>query len=143
MADPRRAELIQKLTALVRTRFSGDFSEAFSHYATAGLLGENELYTLFQDAGIGSWFTRKAYVRGLLAAVDTTGDDAVSYDEFEAVVMQRGKAGTADAAELMRQRCLAFVHRLSAECNVHEPEESFALGLLGRLVTLIESNQGE
>jgi Ca2+-binding EF-hand superfamily protein len=85
--DAQRREIDDKVTALVRTRFGGDYRAAFGHYDADGdgVISQGELKVLLKDAGIGSGLTRWAWVRGILAEVDADGDGGVSWAEFEAV----------------------------------------------------------
>lgn len=85
--DDKKQEIDDKVTALVRSRFGGDYRAAFVHYDTDGngRIDKDELKALLADAGIGSGLTRWAWAKGILGAVDTDGDESVSWAEFEAV----------------------------------------------------------
>jgi Ca2+-binding EF-hand superfamily protein len=86
-SEERRRELDDKLTALVGTRFGGDYRAAFTHYDANGdgAIGKDELKALLSDAGIGSGLTRWAWAKGIMEAVDTNADGGISRAEFEAV----------------------------------------------------------
>lgn len=83
----QRRELDEKVTALIRGRFGGDYQAAFRHYDTDGdgVIGKDELKDLLADAGIGTALTRWAWASGILAEVDADRDGGVSWAEFQAV----------------------------------------------------------
>jgi hypothetical protein len=82
----QRKELDEKVTALVRGRFGGDYPAAFRHYAGGNdVIDRAGLKALLADAGIGNALTRWAWVSGILGAVDRDSDGGVSWDEFRAV----------------------------------------------------------
>jgi len=85
--DENRREIDEKVTTLVTTRFGGDYRAAFAHYDADGngTIDKDELKALLSDAGIGSGLTRWAWAKGVMGAVDTNGDGAISWAEFEAV----------------------------------------------------------
>jgi len=86
-SEEHRQEIDDKVTALVKTRFGGDYRAAFAHYDADGngVIDKDELKALLKDAGIGSGLTRWAWAKGILDEVDTSGDGAISWAEFEAV----------------------------------------------------------
>jgi hypothetical protein len=83
----RRDELVAKLSALVRSRFGGDYARAFRHYAPGGLMYEDQLIRVLTDAGVDGWLKRSIYARGMLAALDANRDGAIDWGEFKAAVM--------------------------------------------------------
>jgi Ca2+-binding EF-hand superfamily protein len=85
--EEKRQELDEKVTALVQTRFGGDYRAAFAHYDADGngVIDKDELKALLKDAGIGSGLTRWAWAKGIVGEVDTSGDGSISWAEFEAV----------------------------------------------------------
>jgi len=85
--EDKKQEIDAKVTALVATRFGGDYRAAFAHYdADAnGTIDKDELKALLKDAGIGSGLTRWAWAQGIMGEVDTSGDGGISWDEFAAV----------------------------------------------------------
>ena len=85
--DDKRQEVDDKVTALVRGRFGGDYKAAFGHYDADGngVIDGGELKALLAAAGIGSGFTRWAWAKGIMGQVDTDGDGAISWAEFERV----------------------------------------------------------
>ena len=85
--EDKRREIDEKVTALVKSRFGGDYRAAFAHYDADGngVIDRDELKALLKDAGIGSGLTRWAWAKGIMGEVDTSGDGAISWAEFEAV----------------------------------------------------------
>jgi Ca2+-binding EF-hand superfamily protein len=86
-SEEQRRELADKVEALVRARFGGDYRAAFGHYDADrnGLVSKAELKALLKDAGIGSGLTRWAWADGVIDALDADGDGHISWPEFEAV----------------------------------------------------------
>jgi Ca2+-binding EF-hand superfamily protein len=86
-SDDQRQEIDDKVTALVETRFGGDYRAAFAHYDADGngVIDKDELKALLKDAGIGSGLTRWAWAGGIMGEVDTSGDGSISWAEFAAV----------------------------------------------------------
>ena len=87
-SDADRRELADKVAALVKARFGGDYQSAFRHYdADAdGTITRAELKKLLSDAGVGNLLTRSAWAKGIVGELDRNEDDAISWEEFEAVV---------------------------------------------------------
>ena len=85
--EEKRQEIDDKVTALVLTRFGGDYRAAFAHYDTDGngTIDKDELKALLKDAGIGSGLTRWAWAKGIMSEVDANADGSISWAEFEAV----------------------------------------------------------
>jgi Ca2+-binding EF-hand superfamily protein len=86
-SEDQRRELDEKVTALVKSRFAGDYQAAFTHYDAdqSGTIDADELKTLLHDAGIGNALTRGAWVRGIIKELDADGDGGISWAEFDAV----------------------------------------------------------
>lgn len=86
-SEEQKQAVDDKVTALVATRFGGDYRAAFAHYDAYGngTIDKDELKALLKDAEIGSGLTRWAWAKGIMAEVDTSGDGAISWAEFEAV----------------------------------------------------------
>ena len=86
-SEEQKQEIDDKVTALVANRFGGDYRAAFAHYDADGngTIDKDELKVLLKDAGIGSGLTRWAWAKGIMGEVDTSGDGAISWEEFEAV----------------------------------------------------------
>ncbi len=91
--DDKKQEINDKVTALVKSRFGGDYKAAFAHYDADGngVIDGGELKALLSDAGIGSGLTRWAWAKGIMGEVDTNADGGISWAEFEAV-FQGGKS---------------------------------------------------
>ena len=85
--ESQQREVDEKVTALVKSRFGGDYRAAFAHYDTDGngVISKDELKALLSDAGIGSGWTRWAWAGGIMDVVDTSGDESISWAEFAAV----------------------------------------------------------
>lgn len=88
-------EAMDKLSALVRKNFAGDFSNAFRHYADRDLkVGNSGLNVLLVDARIGSLWTRWAWAAAIMLELDADGDGRISWLEFKiAFNRQGGRAG--------------------------------------------------
>jgi len=93
-SDAQKLELRVKVSALVRSKFAGDYSAAFRHYADRnGKVGKNGVKALLKDAGIGSIWTRWAWAAGIMMELDADKDGLISWPEFAAVnERQRGLA---------------------------------------------------
>lgn len=65
-------ELTEKIRALVDTRFGGDLDAAFRHYDRRGdrALDRDELGRLLEEAGVGNFLTRGAWVSGIIEHFD-------------------------------------------------------------------------
>lgn len=85
-ADQRR-ELEEKVTALVTTRFGGDYRAAFDHYDVDrdGAINDDELKTLLRDDGVGSGLTRRAWARGVKDEADAHKNKNIPWAEFESL----------------------------------------------------------
>ena len=87
--EVQRDELRDKVSQLVRGQFGGDYHKAFDHYdgdAKDGKISKRGLTQLLDDAGLGNWLTRSAWVSGIIAELDTDGDGSISAAEFEDVL---------------------------------------------------------
>ncbi len=86
--DPRKQELIDKVSALVARRFGGDWDRAFEYYAkvggAAGLVNDDGVSKILKDAGYG-WAMRGLMTGKVLEALDTDKDNAISLTEFRKV----------------------------------------------------------
>jgi Ca2+-binding EF-hand superfamily protein len=96
--DADRQEVADKVAALVKARFGGDYQSAFRHYDgdSDGKITKAELKKLLSDAGVGNLLTRAAWAGGIVGELDKNDDDAISWDEFEAVV--KGGQGGASSS---------------------------------------------
>jgi hypothetical protein len=86
--DENVKELKQKVSALVTRRFGRDnYTAAFQHYAGRdGLVDADELRRLLDDAGVGNFATKGAWVRGIIKKLDKDLDNKISGPEFESVM---------------------------------------------------------
>lgn len=91
-SEENKREVEEKVTALVTTRFGGDYRAAFTHFDANrdGVIDNDELKALLKDAGIGSGLTRWAWARGVMDEADTDHSGTISWAEFEAL---KGGAG--------------------------------------------------
>jgi len=91
-SEDNKRELEEKVTALVTTRFGGDYRAAFTHYDanSDGVIDNDELKSLLKDAGIGSGLTRWAWAKGVMDEADTDKSGTISWAEFEAHKGDRG-----------------------------------------------------
>ncbi len=85
-------ELVQKVQALMAKKF-GDASpesmrKLFDEYDRDGdgKIEGHELEALLVDAGVGNAFTRGAWVRGIISAMDQDSDKRVDWAEFSKAV---------------------------------------------------------
>lgn len=96
-----RQEVIGKVAALVANRYGGDFHKAFDFYAKGtGTVRESEVINLLEHAGVGSGLgarlVRYAAAGEIIDTLDTDGDGAIQWGEFDAVFS--GKVAAAAAA---------------------------------------------
>ena len=85
-----KQELVRKVQALVRQRFSGSYEQAFRHYARAkndpASVNGEELKLLLADARVGNSFTRGMWVDGIIEQVDGNRNGTISWTEFQRVI---------------------------------------------------------
>ena len=92
MGDKEQRELVEKVRKLVRKKYGEESLEnmrrLFDEYDRDGdqKIGADELETLLEDADIGNGFTRAAWVKGVIGALDQNADRKVGWDEFTAAV---------------------------------------------------------
>lgn len=86
--DPNAVELRTKITALAERRYGGDLRALFSAYDMDhdGALRAGELDTLFQNADIGTPFTRGMWVQGVMDRMDADHNQALTYAEIEIAI---------------------------------------------------------
>lgn len=82
-------ELIDKVTALVKIKFGGDWLVAFMHYdkTNTGDITVGELIDMLADAGVGWRWTRKAWAEAVIDRLDSDNDHVISLSEFRAVFL--------------------------------------------------------
>jgi Ca2+-binding EF-hand superfamily protein len=85
-------ELVQKVQALMARQFGTVSPESMRKLFDAydrngdGKIEASELETLLVDAGVGNAFTRGAWVRGIISAMDQNSDKRIDWDEFSKAV---------------------------------------------------------
>ena len=85
-------ELVQKVQALMAKKFGASSPEAMRKLFDAydrdadGKIDAHELEALLVDAGVGNAFTRGAWVKGIISAMDQNSDKRVDWDEFSKAV---------------------------------------------------------
>ncbi len=90
VTERQKQDMREKVPALVRTKFGGDYTIAFGHYADRdGKVSKDGVKAILRDAGIGSILTRWAWARGVVAELDTDGDGRVSWPEFSTLFVRQ------------------------------------------------------
>jgi hypothetical protein len=90
VTERQKQDMREKVPALVRTMFGGDYAIAFRHYADAdGEVSKAGVKSMLRDAGIGSILTRWAWARGVVAELDADRDGRISWAEFAAVFVRQ------------------------------------------------------
>ena len=87
--EEQKREIREKVCRLVTAKFGGDYEKAFDFYDSSpkdGHIDAAELARFLKDAGIGNWFTRDAWVEGIINELDTDRNGAISAAEFSAVL---------------------------------------------------------
>jgi Ca2+-binding EF-hand superfamily protein len=85
-------ELVQKVQALMTRRFGGATPESMRKLFDAydsdgdGKIDARDLEALLVDAGVGNAFTRGAWVRGIISAMDQNSDKRIDWVEFSKAV---------------------------------------------------------
>jgi Ca2+-binding EF-hand superfamily protein len=92
MASKEQEELIEKIQKLVVKKY-GDTSlesmrKLFDEYDRDRdqKINADELERLLKDADVGNAFTRGAWVKGVIGAMDQNADKKIDWDEFTAAV---------------------------------------------------------
>lgn len=92
MASKEQEELVEKLQKLLHKRY-GDTSvesmrKLFDEYDRDKdqKISPVELETLLKDADIGNSFTRGAWVKGVIGALDQNADKKIDWAEFTAAI---------------------------------------------------------
>jgi Ca2+-binding EF-hand superfamily protein len=85
-------ELVQKVQALLTKRFGNTNPESMRKLFDAydrdgdGKIEGRELERLLEDAGVGNAFTRGAWVKGIIAAMDENSDKRIDWAEFSKAI---------------------------------------------------------
>ncbi len=89
--DEHEKELKQKVGALVAKKFGGDYKKAFEHYDRDkdGAVQKSELVSLLAEAGVGNGLTRGIWASKIVERLDSGGDSAIEWTEFESVFRAR------------------------------------------------------
>jgi Ca2+-binding EF-hand superfamily protein len=92
MASKEQEELVEKIQRLLHKRY-GDTSvesmrKLFDEYDRDRdqKISPAELETLLKDADIGNSFTRGAWVKGVIGALDQNADKKIDWAEFTAAI---------------------------------------------------------
>lgn len=82
--DAQANEVITKVQALVKEKYLGDYTKAFTAYDLDrnGKLGHRDVSKLLEDAGVGNWLTRGTWASGVIAELDLDHDGAVTIPEL-------------------------------------------------------------
>lgn len=85
--DSEKQELMDKLTHLVDSKFGGDWSKAFNHYArqaeSTQHMDQAELGDLLRDAGVGDGSPSTKVVESIIKKLDSDSDNKISWEEFQ------------------------------------------------------------
>lgn len=100
MANEKQIKDLQdKVTAVVSTKFGGDWYRAFAKYAakngSAAGVDKEDLLELLDDAGIGNFATRGMWADGIMKELDKNKDGSISWEEFSAL-LQGGDTAVKD-----------------------------------------------
>jgi Ca2+-binding EF-hand superfamily protein len=85
-------ELVEKVKGLMGRKYGGSDAAAmrklFDDYDRDrdGKIDAGELEGLLKDAGVGNALTRGAWIKGVIQALDTSGDRKIDWDEFSKAV---------------------------------------------------------
>jgi Ca2+-binding EF-hand superfamily protein len=92
MASKEQAELVEKIQKLLQKKY-GDSSvenmrKLFDEYDRDKdqKISPEELERLLKDADIGNSFTRGAWVKGVIGALDQNADKKIDWEEFTAAI---------------------------------------------------------
>ncbi len=94
----KKEEVLRKIGTYVKTRFGGDYRKAFDHYdqlsGQNGTVDKEAVLKLLEDAGVNTkvWGVSASgkYADGLIEAIDSSQDGAISWPEFEARLKEAG-----------------------------------------------------
>ena len=92
MASKEQEELVEKVQKLVRKKYGEanveNMRKLFDEYDRDKdqKISPEELEKLLKDADIGNGFTRGAWVKGVIGALDQNADKKIDWDEFTAAI---------------------------------------------------------
>lgn len=92
MASKEQEELVAKIKKLLIKKYGDTGMESmrklFDAYDTNGdqRIDASELEQLLKDADVGNGFTRGAWVKGVIGALDKNADKTIDWDEFSDAV---------------------------------------------------------
>ena len=92
MASKEQEELVEKLQKLLVKRYGNTSAESmrrlFDEYDRDKdqKISPAELETLLKDADVGNSFTRGAWVKGVIGALDQNADHKIDWSEFTAAI---------------------------------------------------------
>jgi Ca2+-binding EF-hand superfamily protein len=92
MASKEQAELVEKIQRLLVKKYGDsnleNMRKLFDEYDLDKdqKISPDELERLLKDADIGNGFTRGAWVKGVVAALDQNADKKIDWNEFTAAM---------------------------------------------------------
>jgi Ca2+-binding EF-hand superfamily protein len=92
MASKEQEELVEKIQKLLKKRYGDSSLESmrklFDEYDRDKdqHISADELEKLLKDADIGNAFTRGAWVKGVIGALDKNADKTIDWQEFSDAV---------------------------------------------------------
>jgi Ca2+-binding EF-hand superfamily protein len=92
MSSSEQEELVRKVLLLVQRRYGSTDPEAlrklFDEYDRDRdqKISAEEFERLLKDADVGNAFTRGAWVKGVIGAMDSNADRKIDWNEFTAAV---------------------------------------------------------
>lgn len=85
-------ELVEKVKALMTKKYGGTSADNMRKLFDAydkdhdGKIGSSELEVLLKDAGVGNSLTRGMWIKGIISAMDESGDRQIDWTEFSKAV---------------------------------------------------------
>ena len=86
--DAHAKELQDKVSSYVDAKFDGDYRKGFDHFDRDddGALNRSELYRVLEACDVGNFFTRSAWIDGILERCDANENSLLSWTEFAALI---------------------------------------------------------